>query len=132
MWATTGTTAWGAFQGGTRQLLNAVDIGAAYLAKNQDPTLGTSTTPGATAYTTNLLRPFRGFSGIEQNTPEFWDTYHSMQMNVNRRFGGGFSFGANYTYGISLKGNTGLNQTAHSTRPTGRSRSGLISRRTRS
>ena len=31
-------------------------------------------------------------------------------MTLNRRFGRGFSFGANYTYGISLKGNTGLNQ----------------------
>ena len=29
---------------------------------------------------------------------------------MNRRFQSGFSFGANYTYGISLKGNTGLSQ----------------------
>jgi hypothetical protein len=100
----------GSFQGGTRQLLNAVDIGAAYLPQNQDPTLGTATYPGQTAYTTNLLRPFRGLASIEQNTPAFWDTYHSIQANVNRRFRGGFSFGANYTYGISLKGNTGLNR----------------------
>jgi len=57
-----------------------------------------------------LLRPFRGFAGIEENQTEFWDTYHSLQFNVNRRFAGGFSFGANYTYGISLKGNTGLNR----------------------
>jgi hypothetical protein len=100
----------GGFQGGQRQNLNAVDIGAAYLPENQDPTLGTSTTPGQTAYTSNLLRPFRGFSGIEENQTDFWDTYHSIQWNVNRRFQGGFSFGANYTYGISLKGNTGLNK----------------------
>jgi hypothetical protein len=100
----------GGTQGGTRQNLNMVDIGTAYLPQYQDPTLGTSTTPGATAYTSNLLRPFRGFSGIEQNTTEFWDTYHSLQFNVNRRFRSGFSFGANYTYGISLKGNTGLSR----------------------
>jgi len=100
----------GAFQGGGRQLLNAVDIGAAYLAKNQDPTLAASTIPGATAYTTNLLRPFRGIGAIEQNATTFWDTYHSIQLNVNRRFAAGFSFGAAYTYGISLKGNTGLIQ----------------------
>ncbi len=31
-------------------------------------------------------------------------------MSLNRRFQGGFSFGASYTYGISLKGNTGLNR----------------------
>jgi hypothetical protein len=99
----------GAFQGGGRQLLNAVDIGAAFLPANQDPTLGTSTIPGKTAYATNLLRPYRGIGPIEQNATEFWDTYHSLQLNVNRRFRGGFSFGVNYTYGISLKGNTGLN-----------------------
>ena len=29
--------------------LNMIDLGTAYLAQNQDPTLGTSTTPGATA-----------------------------------------------------------------------------------
>ena len=100
----------GAFQGGQRQNLNAVDIGAGYLPQNQDPTLGTSTIPGQTAYTSNLLRPFKGFAGIEENQTEFWDTYHSLQFNVNRRFRGGFSLGANYTYGISLKGNTGLNK----------------------
>jgi hypothetical protein len=100
----------GAFQGGQRQNLNSVDIGAAYLPQNQDPTLGTNATPGQTAYTSNLLRPFRGLAGVEENQTQFWDTYHSLQFNVNRRFQGGFSFGANYTYGISLKGNTGLNR----------------------
>ena len=38
-----------AFQGGANGAvdLNAVDIGAAYLPQNQDPTLGTSSVPGA-------------------------------------------------------------------------------------
>jgi Carboxypeptidase regulatory-like domain len=99
----------GGFQGGTTVNLNAVDFGAAYLTQNQDPTLvGSSTVPGATAYTTNLLRPFRGLSNINQNTTEFWDTYHSLQTSFNRRFRDGFAFGLNYTYGISFKGNTGL------------------------
>lgn len=66
--------------------------------------------PGATAYTTNLLRPYRGLSTINQNTTEFWDTYHSLQTSLNRRFRDGFAFGLNYTYGISFKGNTGLQQ----------------------
>ena len=47
----------GAFRGGTQQLLNAVGIGAPYLPQNQDPTLGTSTIPGAPAYTPNLQQP---------------------------------------------------------------------------
>ena len=100
----------GAFQGGDLQNQNSVDFGAAYLPQNQDPTLGTSSVPGATAYTANLLRPYRGFGVIQENLTGFWDTYHSLQLSVNRRFAKGFSFGANYTYGISLKGNTGLIQ----------------------
>jgi hypothetical protein len=100
----------GALQGGDTQNQNAVDIGAAYLPQYQDPTLGVSTTPGASAYTTNLLRPFVGYSTINQNTTDFWDTYHSMQLTLNRRFSHGLSFAAAYTYGISLKGNTGLVQ----------------------
>lgn len=100
----------GATQNGSLQNLNAVDIGAAYLPQNQDKTLGTSATPGANAYTTNLLRPFQGLGGINENQTKFWDTYHSLQFNVNRRFSHGFSFGANYTHGISLKGNTGIQQ----------------------
>jgi hypothetical protein len=100
----------GATQNGSLQNLNAVDIGAAYLPQNQDPTLGTSTTPGANAYTSNLLRAFQGLGGINENQTRFWDTYHSLQFNVNKRFSHGFSFGANYTQGISLKGNTGIQQ----------------------
>ena len=98
----------GSFQGGTRMNMNAVDIGAAYLAQNQDPTLAPSSVPGANAYTTNLLRPYRGLGTVEQNTTEFYDTYHSLQFSLNRRFRNGFSFGANYTLGLSFTGNTGL------------------------
>jgi hypothetical protein len=99
-----------AFQGGANGAvdLNAVDIGAAYLAKNQDPTLGPSSVPGASAYTTNLLRAFRGLASINEQETRFWDEYHSIQMSLNRRFRNGLAFGTNYTLGLSLKGNTGL------------------------
>ena len=96
-----------AYQNGSPVNLNAVDIGTAYLPQYQDPTLSSSV-PGGAAYTTNLLRPFQGLGNINQQTTEFWDTYHSIQTSLNRRFRNGFSFGANYTYGISLTGNTGL------------------------
>ncbi len=85
--------------------LNAVDIGAAYRSENQDPTLGTSAVPGATAYTTNLLRPYKGLGNVNQHTTEFWDTYHSIQTSLNRRYRNGLAFGFNYTYSISYKGN---------------------------
>jgi len=99
-----------AFQGGTNGAvdLNAVDIGAAFLPQNQDPTLGTSSVPGATAYTSNLLRAFRGFSNLNDQETRFWDEYHSIQMSVSHRFDHGLAFGTNYTLGLSLKGNTGL------------------------
>jgi hypothetical protein len=103
-----GTNRMGAFQGGDLQNINAVDFGAGYLAKNQDPTLGSSTIPGATAYTANLLRPYQGLAAINENDTTFWDTYHSLQFSMNRRFAKGLSFGATYTYGISLKGNTNI------------------------
>lgn len=98
----------GNLQGGTTINLNAIDFGTAYLPQYQDTTKAPSAVPGATAYTTNLLRPYRGMSNINQNTTEFWDTYHSIQTALNRRFRNGFSFGLNYVLSLSLKGNTGL------------------------
>jgi hypothetical protein len=99
----------GGFQGGNTVNLNAIDFGAAYLPQNQDPTLGPQAVPGAGAYTqTNLLRAFRGYSAINQQTPEFHDTYHSIQSNFNRRFRNGFAFGVNYVLSLSYTGNTGL------------------------
>jgi hypothetical protein len=83
-----------------------VDIGTAYLPQNQDTTQ-TSTVAGANTID-NLLRPYKGYGNINQNTTEFWDTYHSIQTSLNRRFRDGFAFGVNYTYSISWKGNTGL------------------------
>ena len=101
-----------AFQGGANGAvdLNAVDIGAAFLPQNQDPTLGPSSVPGASAYSTNLLRAFRGLASINEQETRFWDEYHGIQMSLNRRSRNGLSFGANYTLGLSLKGNTGLQE----------------------
>jgi hypothetical protein len=99
-----------AFQGGANGAvdLNAIDIGAAYLPQNQDPTLGPSAVPGASAYSSNLLRAFRGFSNINEQETKYWDEYHSIQMSLNRRLRNGLAFGTNYTLGLSFKGNTGL------------------------
>ena len=107
----------GSTQGGSQELVNQVPLGQAYLPQYQDPTLGTSAIPGASAYTTNLLRPFAGLSTVGQNTTAFHNTYHSLQLSVNRRFNHGFSVAANYTYGISLTGNTQLTQRFTETGP---------------
>jgi hypothetical protein len=99
-----------AFQGGGNGAvdLNAVDIGAAYLPQNQDPTLAPNSVPGANANVPNLLRAFRGLSSVNEQQTKFWDEYHSIQTSLNRRFQNGLAFGTNYTLGLSLKGNTGL------------------------
>ena len=88
--------------------------------------------PGANAYIQNLLRPYRGLGTINQNTTEFRDMYHSIQTTFNRRFRNGFSFGANYTLGLSLEGNTGLTQRLQHDRRTARSRSRRIRGSTKS
>jgi hypothetical protein len=98
----------GSFQGGTTVNQNAIDFGTTYLPQNQDPTRGAGGVPGANAYSTNLLRPYKGLGNINQNTTDFEDTYHSIQMSLNRRFRNGFSFSANYTGQLSFTGNTGL------------------------
>ena len=112
--------------------LNAVDIGAAYLPQNQDPTLGPSTVPGANAYTTNLLRPYRGLGNINQNTTEFHDTYHSMQVIFNRRFRDGFAFGAELHLEHLVDGQHRPAASGCSTRRTARSRFAPIRPSTRS
>ena len=86
--------------------INAIDIGAAFLNENQDPTLPSSTTPGATAKTTDLLRAMPGYSTITQMWQEGWTTFHSMQVAFDRRFRNGVSFGFNDTITLSQKGSS--------------------------
>jgi hypothetical protein len=100
----------GQLQGGQRTNLNAVDLGAAYLPENQDPTKAASSTPGASALPTSLMAPFRGFGSIGENRTDRHDLYHSLQTSFNRRFRGGMSFGVNYTWSMFLEGNWGLVQ----------------------
>jgi hypothetical protein len=98
----------GDFQGNGRLNLNSVDLGAAYLPENQDPTKAPSSVPGATALPDVMLRTYQGLNNIGQNTSGFYQTYHSIQASLNRRFVNGLQFGLNYTLGLSFTGNTGL------------------------
>jgi hypothetical protein len=83
--------------------LNAVDIGAAFLPANQDPTKAVSSTPGAQAYQTDLLRAFRGYGGIMQYRFDSWRTYHSIQLSFVRRFANGLSYALHDTIGLMDK-----------------------------
>jgi hypothetical protein len=97
-------------RGQTQVDINAVDIGAAFLSQNQDPTLAASGTPGASAYSTDILRPYRGLGQVGYNFPDFHETYHSIQTSLNRRFRDGIAFGLAYTLGLAWEGNIGLTQ----------------------
>jgi len=109
---------YGGTQGGNQFLANQVPLGQAFLPQYQDATLaGASTVPGQDAYTTNLLRPYAGLSTIGENQTAFHNQYHALQLAVNRRFNHGFSVSANYQYGISATGNTGLYQRYTETAP---------------
>jgi hypothetical protein len=95
-------------RGLTQVDINAVDLGAAYLPQNQDPTLAPSATPGQTAKSTDLMRLYRGYGQIGFNMPRYWDQYHSIQTSLNRRFRNNFSAGLNWTIGLSTTSNRGL------------------------
>jgi hypothetical protein len=94
---------------GTGIDLNAPDIGAAFLPKNQDPTLGTSAVPGAAAVPGDLLRPLRGLGPIFLNEQNRWNDSELIQTSYTKRFTRGFSAQLNYTYGIRYVGTTGTN-----------------------
>jgi len=84
---------------------NAPDLGTAYLAKYQDPTLGTSSVPAATAVNTNLLRPYRGLGSITASWPYAWNRYDTIQISVNKQYSHGMTIGGNYTIGLRNIGN---------------------------
>ena len=90
---------------GSNPDVNSPDIGSAYLAQNQDPTLS-STTPGAAAVTTDLLRPYRGLGAINTTWGKNWNGYDSIQMSLNRRFRDGVQATLNYTRSLRTIGNT--------------------------
>jgi hypothetical protein len=60
------------------------------------PTVGSLTrNPGINA---NYLRPYRGFSSIQQAQSGVSESYHSLQVGWNWQFGTGTTFGVAYTW----------------------------------
>lgn len=88
--------------------INAIDFGTAFAPQNQDPTLASSSVPGATAYPSNLLRPFFGYNNIDEQWQDFYRTSHTLQSSFNRRFSKGVQAGLNYTLSLKDEGTSGI------------------------
>ena len=63
---------------------------------------------------TDYVRPYQGWSSISNIAPVGNSIYHSLQVNLERRFSHGLQFGAAYTWSktIGLSGANGLGSTA--------------------
>ena len=64
-------------------------LGATFQPQNQDPTRAPSTTPGATALPTDLLRPYQGYGDIRMWDYSGYGNYHALQTALKRRFDNG-------------------------------------------
>jgi hypothetical protein len=86
--------------------VNTVDIGAAYLPQNQDPTV-TSSLPGGAAVTQNMMRSIRGYGSLNMMLPRGWITSHMLTIALNHRFAHGLQFGVNDTIMLQRKADAG-------------------------
>jgi hypothetical protein len=78
--------------------INNVDIGSGFDLSKQDPTTAPSATPGASSLAAlfpDLVRSYKGYTGIALRRYDGWRDYHAVQFSINRRFKNGFSFGFN-------------------------------------
>ncbi|HEU4389772.1 MAG TPA: hypothetical protein VFV34_18345, partial [Blastocatellia bacterium] len=65
---------------------------------NLMPATASSTFRSSTIARERLLRPFPEFDAVNTTTNEGYSWYHSLQLRVDRRFSGGYTLGASYTY----------------------------------
>jgi hypothetical protein len=75
--------------------INVVPYGARFLTQNIDPTT-------KTALPDNFFRPYPGYAGIPYYAFDANSSYHSMQVQVNRRFSHGLQYGVAYTWSKAM------------------------------
>jgi hypothetical protein len=79
--------------------LNGVPDGARFtdlFPANRDPTAAATASPTAAALPAEFLRPYRGYQNIRTRGNFAGGDYHSLQVQVNRRYTRGLQFGAAY------------------------------------
>ncbi|MBI4873402.1 MAG: carboxypeptidase regulatory-like domain-containing protein [Acidobacteria bacterium] len=79
-----------------RRNLNAVPIGANFLASNADPTNTRVALPPA------FLRPVSGYNNIQISEWASSSNYHSLQVTANRRFARSLEFGLAWTWSKAM------------------------------
>ncbi|MDX1982895.1 MAG: hypothetical protein SFV51_21675, partial [Bryobacteraceae bacterium] len=79
-----------------RRSLNATPYGTNFLSSSIDPTFGNRPLP------VNFLRPIRGFGDIQYAEFASSSNYHSMQTQLNKRFGRGLTFGGTWTWSKTM------------------------------
>ncbi len=91
--------------------LNEVPYGAEFLPQNQNPQTNTPLND-------NYFRPYPGYGNIPQQIYQGNSSYHSLQIQANRRLGKGLQFGVYYTHSKAMDYAEG-DSTSTSTSPTG-------------
>uniref|UniRef100_Q01TX7 TonB-dependent receptor n=1 Tax=Solibacter usitatus (strain Ellin6076) TaxID=234267 RepID=Q01TX7_SOLUE len=76
--------------------INPIPMGAHFNIANQDPSQ-----PGK-PLADNFLRPFYGWGSINTRSNGYNSNYHSLQVQVNRRFANGLQLGVAYTFSKAL------------------------------
>ena len=79
----------------TQTDLNTLPPGARFAPENRDPTTGASLPD-------SLIRPYREYSFITYADNSATSNYHSLQVQVNRRYSQGFQTGVSYTLSKSF------------------------------
>lgn len=74
--------------------INEVPYGAHYLPQNQSP--------GGGVLSDNFFRPYPGYGTITYRTTDLTSNYHSLQVQVTRRFKDGLEFGLAYTWSKAM------------------------------
>jgi hypothetical protein len=73
------------------------------------PATASSTFRSSTIARERLLRPFPQFDQVNTTTNEGYSWYHALQMRIDRRFSGGYTLGASYTYSKFMEATEFLN-----------------------
>jgi hypothetical protein len=100
------TTLAGAYVGAAGNYLsrerdhNQLPTGTQFLPENLNPN-------GSQRYNVAYLRPYKGFANIPMLEHSGRSTYHSLQLEMNRRFSKGFGFGFAYTLSKAMDNNSG-------------------------